>query len=347
MDKIKVIIWGFGAMGKGMASMIINKKGVEIVGVCDLDQTLVGKNAYDFLNIEHKRELIISDNIDQIIGTTKADVCLLCTDSLIKGAYGKIVKVLSHKINCICIAEEMAYPKASEPELAKQLDLIAKAHGVSVLGTGINPGFMMDLLVVALSGVMADVEHIKAKRVNSLNPFGPTVLKEQGVGLTINEYHRRMQDGSLAGHIGFKESTHMIADALGVKLDNFNQQMDPIMTSFDRQSAHGTALSDTVAGIHMTGQGLVSGNVFIDLIQPQQIEPEQAGVATKDTIELTGIPNVSMTINPEVDGGIGTIAMCVNMIPHVINAKPGLRTMIDLPVPRAILGDMRDLIENE
>ena len=347
MDKIKVIIWGFGAMGKGMASMLVNKKGVEIVGVCDLSPDLVGKNVYDFLNTTHESELLISNNIDQILGTTQADVCLLCTDSFVKGAYDKIIKIVSHKINCISTAEEMAYPKANEPELAKQMDLIAKAHGVTILGTGINPGFIMDLLVLALSGVMADVTHIEAKRINSLSPFGPAVMHEQGVGITINEYHHRTQDGSLAGHVGFKESIHMISDGLGVKLDAFSQQMDPIITSVDRKSPYGEALAGSLAGIHMTGQGLVAGNVFIDMIHPQQIEPEQEGTMTGDYINLTGVPNVSMAIKPEVDGGIGTIAMCVNMIPHVINAKPGLRTMIDLPVPRAILGDMRDLIDKE
>jgi 2,4-diaminopentanoate dehydrogenase len=51
-----------------------------------------------------------------------------------------------------------------------------------------------------------------------------------------------------------------------------------------------------------------------------------------------------MVIKPEVQGGLGTIAMCVNMIPQVINSVPGLKTMIDLPVPRAIMGDMRNRI---
>lgn len=347
MDKIKVLIWGFGAMGKGMAEMLYHKKGVEIVGVCDLNPELVGKEMFEVLNrTPNGPEIKISNNIDQLLETSKADVCLLATDSFVKGAYDKIIKIVTRGMNCISTAEEMAYPKSHEPKLAQQMDTIAKAHGVTILGTGINPGFIMDLLVVALSGVMADVKHIEAKRVNSLSPFGPAVMHEQGVGITLDEYHTRMQDGSLAGHVGFKESVDMIADALGVKLDGFNQQMEPIVTSIDRKSTYGEAKANTLAGINMTGQGLVSGNVFINMIHPQQIEPEMEGTHTGDYINIQGTPPVHMAITPEIDGGIGTIAMCVNMIPHVINAKPGLKTMIDLPVPRAILGDMRDLIDH-
>ncbi len=95
----------------------------------------------------------------------------------------------------------------------------------------------------------------------------------------------------------------------------------------------------------MTGQGYVDGEVKINMIHPQQIEPELEGTYTGDYITIKGNPEINMAINPEVDGGIGTIAMCVNMIPHVINANPGLKTMIDLPVPRAILGDMRNFID--
>ena len=109
---------------------------------------------------------------------------------------------------------------------------------------------------------------------------------------------------------------------------------------------YGEAIKGNVAGVNMTGQGLVNGEVFIDMKHPQQIEPELEGTNTGDYINIKGTPNIHMAITPEIDGGIGTIAMCVNMIPHVLNSRPGLKTMIDLPVPRAILGDMRDLLED-
>lgn len=346
MDKVKVVIWGFGAMGRGMAQMLMLKKGVEIIGVCDVNPTMVGLDMKTLVAIDNDHpSVIVHSNIDQILQKQRPDIVLLCTDSFVKGAYEKIKKIVSYGVNVISTAEEMAYPMASEPELAKQIDHLAKAFQVTVLGTGINPGFIMDLLVVALSGTMAEVEHIEAKRVNSLSPFGPTVMHEQGVGLSLGEYHHLVADGKLAGHVGFHESVMMIADALGVKLDGFQQQMEPIVTSIDRKSMYGEAKAGHVAGINMTGQGLVNGNVFIDMIHPQQIEPEVEGTHTGDYIDLKGTPNIHMAITPEINGGIGTIAMCVNMIPHVINAKPGLKTMIDLPVPRAILGDMRDLID--
>jgi hypothetical protein len=346
MNKIKVIIWGFGAMGRGMAEMLLMKKGVEIVGVCDLNPAY--KNI-SFLNILNSKsdhhDVKVTDDIDFLLKNQTADVVLLATDSFVKGAYDKIIKIVSSKMNCISTAEEMAYPYANELKLANQIDHLAKAFGVTVLGTGINPGFIMDLLVIALTGTMIDVKHIEAKRVNSLSPFGPAVMHEQGVGITLDEYHKKIMDKKLAGHVGFKESIMMISDALGVKLDGFNQQMKPIITNVDRISAYGKADMGTLAGINMTGQGLVAGDVFIDMIHPQQIEPEAEGTDTGDYIKIQGTPEINMSITPEIDGGIGTIAMCVNMIPHVINSKPGLKTMIDLPVPRAILGDMRDLID--
>ncbi len=345
MNNIKVLIWGYGAMGKGIAEMLLSKEGVEIVGVCDVNDQLVGKGFLDFLDGTHNQENIkISSDIDSLL-EQEIDIALLATDSFTKKAYDKIVKIVNKGINVISTAEEMAYPKASESELSKKMDLLAKEKNVTILGTGINPGFIMDLLVIALSGVMSDVKHIEAKRVNSLSPFGPTVMEEQGVGITKDEFEERLANGSLAGHVGFKESVSMIADALGVKLDKFEQQMKPIVTSIDRKSKYGEAKAGNLAGIDMTAQGYIGDNVFIDMKHPQQIEPEMEGTATGDYIKIKGTPEVNMSINPEVDGGIGTIAMCVNMIPHVLNAKPGLKTMIDLPVPRAIIGDMRNLLD--
>ena len=348
MENIKIVLWGFGAMGRGMAEMLLEKQGVEITGVCDLHPDFVNTPMVTHLEIENQshEHVMITDNIDELLNKETCDLVLLATDSFTKSAFPKMKQILEAGINCISTAEEMAYPQAQEPELAKQLDQIAKANNVTVLGTGINPGFIMDLLVVALSGTMKRVDHIEAERVNSLSPFGPAVMEEQGVGITLDEFNKGVSDGTLAGHVGFAESIQMIADALGIKLDSFKQQMKPIVTSVDRKSKYGEAKKGNVAGVNMTGQGLVNGSTMIDMKHPQQIEPELEGTHTGDYIRLKGVPNINMAITPEIDGGIGTIAMCVNMIPHVINARPGLKTMIDLPVPRAILGDMRDLLED-
>ena len=126
----------------------------------------------------------------------------------------------------------------------------------------------------------------------------------------------------MRGHVGFAESVGMIAKALGWEIDYFEQQMSPIVTDVDRRSAYGFAKKGSVAGVNMTGQGYHAGEVGIDMIHPQQIEPELGGTHTGDYITLEGTPPVNMSIQPEVDGGIGTIAMCVNMIPQVINARP-------------------------
>jgi len=347
MDNVKVVIWGFGAMGSGMARMLLKKKGVDIVGVCDLHPQRAGKSIFEVLGVERgdRPEVIINPNVDEVLTEKCCDICLCATDSFTKNAFPRLKFALERKVNVISTAEEMSYPQAQNPELAAELDKIAKENGVTILGTGINPGLIMDLLVVCLTGCMTDVEHIEAKRVNSLSPFGPAVMEEQGVGITVDAFNKGVADGSLAGHVGFSESIRMIADAIGWNVEKFEQQMAPIVTSVDRKSPYGFAAAGDVAGVNMTGQGYVDGEVKIDMIHPQQIEPEMEGTYTGDYITIKGTPEVNMSIKPEVDGGLGTIAMCVNMIPHVINADAGLKTMIDLPVPRAIMGDFRTFIK--
>ncbi|NLK36206.1 MAG: dihydrodipicolinate reductase [Gracilibacteraceae bacterium] len=346
-ENVKVIIWGLGAMGGGMADMLLKKKGVEIVGVVGRGAK-IGKSMYDYIKTERgNRKDVIIGSYEDVIKEKAADVVLICTDSFTRKVFDKIKYCLEKKINVISSAEQMAYPKAAEPELTKQLDEIAKANGVTVLGTGINPGLIMDLLVVAFTGACEEVEHIVARRVNSLSPFGPAVMEEQGIGITVDEFKEGVRTGKLAGHVGFAESIGMISDAIGWKLSEFKQSMEPIVTDVDRKAPYGFAKAGDVAGCAMKGYGYVDGELRIEMDHPQQIEPQLAGVETGDYIIIKGTPNINMANKPEIPGGIGTIAMCVYMIPHVINARPGLKTMIDLPVPRAIMGDMREMIEEE
>lgn len=180
--KVQVLIWGFGAMGSGMARMLLKKEGVEISGVCDMHPQRIGKSIFTLLGIDKgdHPEVLIRGSIEEALDSVqKPDLALLATDSFTKGAFDKIMLMVSRGVNVISTAEEMAYPRAGEPELAARIDEAARENGVTVLGTGINPGLIMDLLVVVMTGACIDIDHITAKRVNSLSPFGPAVMEEQ------------------------------------------------------------------------------------------------------------------------------------------------------------------------
>ena len=203
----------------------------------------------------------------------------------------------------------------------------------------------MDLLVLVMTGVLTDVKEITSRRVNSLSPFGPAVMHEQGIGISVEEFKERKANGTMSGHVGFAESVGMIAAGMGLSVEEFSQDMNPIVTDVDRKSPHGFAAAGSCAGVAMTAEATLTGGIPVHMDHPQQIEPEQVGVTTGDYVIVKGSPNVNLLNSPEIEGGLGTIAMCVNMIPMVINAEPGLHTMIDLPVPRAIMGDFRSFIK--
>jgi 4-hydroxy-tetrahydrodipicolinate reductase len=346
MGNIRVGIWGFGAMGSGMAAMLLGKTGVEVVAVCDRDDARVGRDMHRLLEVDNgtKPEVIITDDPDKAFPPASADALLLATDSFIESTLPKLKLCLERGINVITTAEELAYPRAQRPELAAEIDAMAKANGVSVLGTGINPGFVLDYLILALTGACERVDTIKGVRSNDLSPFGPAVMGEQGVGTTVEAFEQGVIDKSITGHVGFPESIRMITDGLGWKLEKVSEIRTPIVSMVHRASRYAEVKPGHVAGCKQCGYGYVDGALKVELEHPQQIAPELEEVETGDFIWIRGTPDIALRITPEIPGGIGTIALCVNMIPQVINAAPGLRTMLDLPVPRAIMGDFRDQI---
>ncbi|HBW38460.1 MAG TPA: NADP-binding protein, partial [Desulfosporosinus sp.] len=240
--------------------------------------------------------------------------------------------------------EEMAYPWAQEPELAKHIDSLAKEYGVSVLGTGINPGFVLDTLILAMTGPCLEVDHIKATRINDLSPFGPTVMQTQGVGVSVEAFEAGLQSGEIVGHVGFKESIHLLAKTLGWKLDRIEETRFPIISKVYRETEHVKVEPGHVAGCKHSAIGYVDGVPKIELIHPQQVLPQLEGIETGDYIDISGQPDIHLVLKPEIPGGLGTMAMAVNMIPQVLAARPGLLSMAELPVPAALMGDVRALL---
>ena len=345
MREVRVVLWGLGAMGSGMARLLAKRKGVHVAAACDINPSYVNKNMYEALDIpqEGKPDAPVHADILEALSHKPVDICVIATNSFVKDVYPKVLQVLREGVNVLTIAEEMAWPYAQSPDMALDMHIVARQNKVSVLGTGINPGLMMDLLAVCLSGAQTELDHVRCERVNSLSPFGKAVMEEQGIGMRPEGFDQGVADGSLAGHVGFEESIHMMASAFGWPVDEVKTQMLPIITGIDRKAPHGEAKAGQVAGVNMTGQGIVRGEEKLTMLHPQQIEPQLVGVDTGDYITLTGQPPIAMAIKPEVDGGLGTIAMACNVLPFVVAAKPGLLSMLDLPVPRCVMGDYRTI----
>ena len=341
MEKIRVIVWGTGNMGSGMIKMLLDKPAVfEVVAGIKKRPVEKGTDLGEALGLGKKIGAIATNDPKEVIKEGAADIVLHTTNSFTKDVYEELKLILEAGLNCITIAEEMAYPWANEADLADQLDELAEENGVTLLGTGVNPGFVLDTLVVTLTGACLRVDKIEASRINDLSPFGKTVMETQGVGTTPEEFQKGIEDGSIVGHIGFPESISMIFEAMGWELGDIKQTREPIISNTHRETPCVKVEPGMVAGCRHIGIGYdTEGNEKVKLVHPQQIHPGMENIETGDYIKIFGDPEINMAITPEIPGGKGTIAAAVNMIPHVVDCYPGLVTMLDLPIPHAIMNE--------
>lgn len=334
-------------MGAGIARLASVKNGLTVGGVFARRAEREGLDLGSAIGLGREFGVSIGTDLRNVVRTCQPDMAIQATCSTLEDASSELSLLIDSGIPVISIAEEMAFPASLSETWAQNIDRKAKQRGVAVLGTGINPGFVLDTLVVALSGVCADVTAITATRINDLSPYGETVLKSQGVGLTPEAFHRGVADGSVVGHVGFPQSIHMIAEALGWTIDRIDETRAPIVAEIPLVTEVVTVAPGQVAGCRHTAVAYAGDRPLITLIHPQQICPEAAGIATGDSIEIKGTPHIRLSGSPEIPGGIGTQAIAVNMIPAVLNAAPGLHVMTDLPVPAAQLGDMRRCLREQ
>jgi 4-hydroxy-tetrahydrodipicolinate reductase len=338
-DPIRVMVLGTGQMGSGIARLVLRKQGLKLVGAYGRRPGRSGMDLGQAIGLGRDLGLAVSGDLAASVEASRPDIAIQATCSRLADAVEEISALLRRGVHVISIAEEMAYPTFRSKELAEEIDRLARSHGVAVLGTGINPGFVLDLLVIALTGVCADIDSITARRVNDLSPYGPTVLAAQGVGLTPEAFHAGLEQGTVVGHIGFGESIRMIADTLGWDIDGIEESREPIISHVKRETPFVSVEPGQVAGCLHTAVARRNGRPAISLFHPQQIHPYLEGVETGDSIEIAGTPPLHFYGRPEIPGGTGTVALAVNMIPRVLSAPPGLHTMADLPVPAAMLGD--------
>jgi 4-hydroxy-tetrahydrodipicolinate reductase len=248
------------------------------------------------------------------------------------------VQLIKHGAKVISTCEELSYPYYSAPELAEKLDALAKKHKTTVLGTGINPGFLMDTLVITLTAPCQKIERIEAVRVMNAATRRVPFQKKIGVGLTIKEFQRKLESRQISGHVGLGQSIAMIADALAWKLDKITiEPVKPVIAKKNVKNKDIKVKAGQVAGLRQKAKGIIKNKETITLDFQAYVDAEEE----YDAITIKGVPNINQKIQPCIHGDVSTISMVVNAIPKIMRAPPGLLTMKDLPIPSAALEDMR------
>jgi 4-hydroxy-tetrahydrodipicolinate reductase len=335
MRKLNVISFGVGVIGSLTAKFILEekKKQLNLIGAYDIDPKKVGKDLGAVIGLGHTVGIRVSDDLDRVLALD-VDAAIHTTSSYLKDAYPQIESVVSHGVDVVSSCEELSYPYIVDRQLSEKLDLLAKKHGATVLGTGINPGFLMDALPIALTSPCESIRRIRiSRRMNAATRRIP-FQKKVGAGLTKGEFQSAIRNHQISGHVGLEQSVSMLADAIGWKLDKVEVAMvEPVIAEKPTSEGYVKIPAGRVAGVKQRARGLAGGNSLIELNFAAYVGSEEE----YDQVEIDGTPPVNCRISPCVHGDHGTVAMLVNMVPKVVGASPGLLTMKDIQLPSAFL----------
>lgn len=325
--KFRAVQFGCGAIGCAVARLAWQRPDIELVGAVDIDKDKVGRDIGEVMGIEKNLGVTITDDLDKLFAKVKADVVFHQTGSSLKTVAPQLIKLLRFGLNIVSTTEELAYPYITQPDLANEIDAVAKANGATVLGTGVNPGFLMDIWPMAMTAVCQEVKRIRAVRVQDARSRRLPFQKKIGAGCTVKEFKKLAAAGTLR-HVGLTESIDMIAAGLNWQLSQVTESIEPVIAREQVNTQYLTVEAGQVAGVRQVGRGFKNREELITL----EFEASLGAPESYDAVYITGIPNLEVVMKGGTHGDIATAAMVVNAAHRVIEAPPGLVTMKDLPV---------------
>lgn len=334
MEKINVIIYGCGVMGQRVAEALLDKESFEIVGAVDIAPELAGKDLGEVIDAQKELGVKIESDAGALLSRTNAQAVVLTTTSHLGSVLPQISQCVNAGLNVVSTCEELSYPWKRNPELAQRIDDMAKEKGVTVVGTGINPGFLMDSLPLILTAPCLKVSSVKVTRMMDSSKRRVPFQKKVGTGLTQEEFRDKIDNKIITGHVGLLESIYMIAEGLGWELDEAVElPPEPVIDEREIETALGTVKPGDVVGLTSVAFGKKEGKDIITL----EFNANAAVDEEYDEIVIEGKPNIRERIIGGVHGDIGTVAVTINTIPRAVDASAGIKLMKDLPPPSATL----------
>jgi 4-hydroxy-tetrahydrodipicolinate reductase len=328
MPAIRVLHFGLGPIGLSIVKQVSERPGLKIVGAVDIDPTKAGHDLGEVAGLKQRLGVRVESDAARALKATKPNVVIHCTSSSLERVMPQLEMILASKAAIVSTTEELAYPFRMHAKQAKRLDLLAKQSKVALLATGVNPGFAMDALPIALSAVCERVDSVVVNRMQDARIRRLPFQQKIGAGLTLEQFAKKVKDRSVR-HVGFTQSIAMIGDALGWKLDRITDDIKPKIAEHEVASELLAVDPGFVCGIIQDGVGYRNRKPVIRL----HLEAYLGAPETYDSVDIEGSPKLSMKFAGGIHGDVATASIVVNSIPKVLAAAPGLHTMRDLALP--------------
>src|SRR5260370_13308127 len=199
--KIRAIQYGVGPIGASIARLMREKQAIEIIGAIDTDPAKIGRDLGEVVGAKDAPwGVSVSAEAREVL-EQNADVVIHSTSSSLERVMDQLLMCLEAESSIVSTCEELSYPFRTHPELAAKLDAAAKESGVALVGTGVNPRFVMDKLLVTLAAVSQRIEQARALRVVDASKRRLPLQKKIGAGMTVEEVCAQISAGVIK-HVG-------------------------------------------------------------------------------------------------------------------------------------------------
>ena len=335
-EKLRFVQMGLGPMGAKLCKLALEKEGIEIVGA--IEKIELGKDVGEIIGLGKKLGVVLTDNINAALAA-KPDVVLHSTLSSLELVKEQLISIIRAGVDIVSTCEELAYPWETQPDIAGELDALAKENNATILGTGVNPGFCMDTFPIVTTGVCHNVERVIVIRIQDASSRRGPFQKKIGAGCSPKEFEELKASGKLR-HVGLRESSDMIAAAMGWRIDEYRETIAPIISEKGVSSEYVSVKPGYAAGVEQIAISKMNEKEIIRM----EFRAYLGALEPHDTVYITGTPNIEATVKGGIPGDIATASMAVNAMPRVVTAASGLLTMKDMPPVHPYVGDWSKLI---
>ncbi|MBK5260464.1 MAG: dihydrodipicolinate reductase [Thermoanaerobaculia bacterium] len=317
---ITVAQYGIGPIGAEITRLLLTKSWVKLVAAVDIDPDKIGKDVGEVIGLGREVGVKVTGELG-----VKADVICHSTGSRLRDVAGQLKALLERGSHVVSTCEELSFPL--DQKIREDLQQVARAAQVTLLGTGVNPGFVMDKLPLTITSVCQEVKSVEIIRIQNASTRREPLQRKVGAGMTTAEFRAAVDSGKIK-HMGLRESLMLVGHGLGVEFESISdEKIEPIVADREVTTKYLKVAKGQVAGVHQTIYGKGKINVSLELRMYVGAEAVAA-----DRVIVKGVPDVTMEIKDGVHGDRATAAMVVNSIPRVMQARPGVLTMDDIPV---------------